>query len=115
MEGIIMDIDYYVLDKNKTESEEILLGIEVLAALNKNKQYHKDCNNYYLHSLNDSSAEFKKNYAVWKLLEEHGTHILPIACVNKKIVKTNSLLDVFELSELTGFGISFQYKPDDLI
>jgi hypothetical protein len=52
---------------------------------------------------------------VWKLLEEHGTHILPIACVNKKIVKTNSLLDVFELSELTGFGISFQYKPDDLI
>lgn len=51
-----MTIDYYVLDKDKTASEEILLGIEVLAALDKNKQYHKDCNNDYLHFLNDSSA-----------------------------------------------------------
>ena len=108
-----MDIEYYVMDKNKTGSKNNSINIEILEEMNKYKDYHKDRNNYSVYSFKESPDAFKKNLDVWNLIEKEGKDILPITCIDEKIYKVRSLLNVFELSCLTGIAISFQEEPND--
>lgn len=109
-----MKIEYYVLDKNEPNSKDTGIAIEVLEGLAKFQDLHKDTNVYNIYSFKDSPKNFEQNSEIRELLGEQWERILPIVCVDEKIYKKKQLLSIFELSELTGYGISYQEMPEDL-